>query len=294
MNKFRLFYLIGLVVVCSTAYAASIDTEQMINQISKNLYYRDKSVGRDTQVNEIENIMNDLESAINKEPDNPAYRYIYGLANWSRLVILGSTLTTEEQQKLKQPAFESFRKALELDKSKDHKLTLDMLYGLKKFGSSDVHVEAAQRILSEDPNLEPRSELEIRGGMVTHLIRMGKYDEAINTLDEWAAKYPEQADRVTGYKKHAERLIDKAKQAEKNRAVAPEPSSAKEPEKPQPQNVAPEPTQTPQQPKQVAEPKPQPPDTTKSPTVSSRLIIVIAVLAVLIIAVFVIVRRKSK
>jgi len=186
---------------------AEIDVVQMAQQLNPILYMRMQDKSEDEMLEKLDTYEQQINNELSMNPTNPELYWLLGLHAWCVLYAWDNPVSLDKNREQKEIANSAFRKAL--DNSENPKLSVDALYSIKKFAPPDVHVEAAHRIIEEDTHLDSQKELEIRGGMANHLIRLGRYNEAINTLEEWGDKYPEQSERMMGYRNQAQRLIDK-------------------------------------------------------------------------------------
>jgi hypothetical protein len=286
-------------LLCAPFAWAEIDVDTTAKMLYEYLQFRKVNVSKGEQLSDLYGIEQKIDQELKEHPNNPKLWWLKGLNAWSYVHALQKPLT-EEEKKLKryykyELTDEAFKKAIELDKSNEPHLTLNMFYSLKTFGSSDVHVEAARRILEEDPDLEPKNEIEMRGGIIQHLLRLERYEEVMKEIETIEQKYPD-TEYAKNARKHYTEVIEKAKK-EKITKKNNQPKTPKSAEK---TVVAKKPQQTqivdkPQKkPKMITEPKPQQADTYKAPMISAKLVIAISIMAAVILGAFIYFRRKKQ
>lgn len=170
MNRMSRFFVIAAVI--SVAPVVSALDQSEILELAAGLNpasYMGHAVSEDEKLRKLEAYDDQIQHLLNENPEDPRLWWLQGLHAWCVLYALDKP-PIERNRALKDLATEAFRKALAYDDPENPKLTVDMLYSFTNFGSSDVHVAAAERILDEGPELLPREEIEIRGGMIQHLL----------------------------------------------------------------------------------------------------------------------------
>ena len=209
-----------------SAVQADINVETMAQQLNPKLYMSMDNVPETEKLAQLTNYELQLKNAQAANPNNPQLWWLAGLHAWSVLYAWDDSVSLDKNRAQKEIGFSAFRKALELDKTHEPHLTLDMLYSLKTFGSSDVHIEAARRILAANPALDKYEELEIRGGMAVHYTELGRYEEALKVFDEFEEKYPEEYTTELQFKRnYHNNKINKAKQAKLDQTNTPTPAT---------------------------------------------------------------------
>jgi pentatricopeptide repeat protein len=182
--------VLSVVFMFASQALAEIDVIQMAQQLNPTLYMIMQNNSEEESLAKLDAYERQIEKDLAVNPNSPELHWLLGLHAWCVLYAWDSPVPLDKNRKQKEIASSAFRKSLDLDDSDNPSLSVDILYSIKEYAPSDVHVEAAQRILEEDRNLEPRSELEIRGGMAVHYVRLGRYDEALQVFDEFEENNP--------------------------------------------------------------------------------------------------------
>lgn len=292
VNK-RKALCLSVLLIWSGYALAELDVSETAKTLTQYMYMQNLDKPKEERIKALDVIKEQIAAELKLNSNDPVMWWLNGLADLSYVYAWNLSWKDDPKnidiiQDQKMVAVEKFRKALELDTLDNPKLTLEMLYSLKNFGSSDVHVEAASRILETDENIDSKKEMEIRGGMATHFIRLGKYDEAINILEEWAKKYPDKTRNVSGYINHAQQMIEEAKQKQQ--------AEDKPTEKAMP------PVEEPKQPNPVTQQpvaKPKSANETPDPHVSDEAqykqwVLILALIAIGLAAIAYIIRRPRK
>ena len=108
----------------------------------------------------------------------------------------------------------AYKKSLDLDDQYEPHLTLGMLNSVRGTGDSETVVRVIQRILVENAVLkhEPSDEIEIRGQMNSHLIKLGRYDEVYENLDYMEKTFLDFKDLIAFRREFSTKKIEKIKQ----------------------------------------------------------------------------------
>ncbi len=289
MNKnLGIFSVVSISLFFSVSAAAEIDAMKMLQQVHPARYMKMIDRSEQDKLNELNEYQKIINDEIASNPNNPNLYWLRGLHAWSVLYAWDSPVPIEKNRHQKKLATLNFRKVFELDDSENTKLNLDVLYSLKTYGSSDVHVEAGRRILASDPYLEERKELDIRGGMSVHYTRLGEYEKALAVYDEFEEKYPGKfVSEIKTMRNHTQIDIDEAQKKELAKKEAAEKQKlVKEPK----QSV----TQSEPKPEPVTQPVNPAMDSDASKAFEDKKLILISALVIVGLFVMVYIFRRSR
>ncbi len=203
--------IISVVAFASHAIA-EIDVIKTAQQLNPIVYMQMRDKPEAEKLAKLDKIEQQIKGELADNKNRPELYWLLGLHAWAKLYAWDKPVPIEKNRAQKAIASKAFRKALELDNSDAPILSVDILYSMKKFASSDVHVEAARRIFKEDQNLEPRKELDMRGEIIQHLLRLKRYDDVMKEIEIIEQKFTD-TEYAKGARSHYTKVIKKAKQA---------------------------------------------------------------------------------
>jgi pentatricopeptide repeat protein len=262
----------------------------------------------------------DIDKRLLADNSNPVLWFFKGktraLLHYFRHLEMKQSNMTREQMlndvefaELKGKAVESYKHALNLDSQTNvpMKLNVIMLANIDRyvFSDADMQVEASRKMLArvkEHPEEHPPTEdwdFQIYGNIVTSYVDEKRYDEALAVLEEMKEVFPypttlkEIEDAIKRTKGRRAKAMQEAKAVEKNQVAESKPQRVqKAADKPLSRKVIPEPPK--KQLKKISDPKPLKSDTNKAPLISAKLVIATAIMAVVILCVFIYFRRKKQ
>jgi pentatricopeptide repeat protein len=218
----------------------------------------------------------------------------------------------KEYIKLRNESVEAYTRALDLDSNADAPmhLNLQMLGSISMdvFSDADMRVTANRKKLTrikqhpEEHTTDIEDwEFKTYGNIVTAYVDEKRYDEALSVLEEMKEKfsYPRSLKEINvAVKRIKERkaaAMQKANTAVNDQAAKSKPQQTRKEDKPQNQKVMPAPVQAPQkQAKPIPGSKTKPSDAGKSLPMFAKIVIIFAIMAVVILCIFIYFRHKRK
>jgi pentatricopeptide repeat protein len=221
-------------------------------------------------------------------------------------------LNDSEYLKYKDESIEGYKRALQLDDRDDVSMHLNvtMLGSIDRyvFSDADMQVKASRKIIGRvKKHPEERTtdiedwEFKTYGNIVTAYVDEKRYDEALSVLEEMKEKFPypqslkEINVAVKRIKERKAAAMQKANTAVNDQAAKSKPQQTRKEDRSQSQKVMPAPFQAPQKLlKPIPMPKVQPSDAGKPPSLSAKIVIILAIMAVVMLGIFLYFRQKRK
>ncbi len=207
-----------LLICCSLAFNAiskeisGTEMEEMAKRIFDLRRYNVNELSNEQKIAELDGYKATIEQAIEQSPNNPQLQWLNGA---NTLAYKYSTdrkeLYANDKERWKEITHQkdrAYQTALELDKSHEPHLTAGMLHNMKGTGSSEIVVYVIKRLLKET-ELERFPEVEMRGQMNSHLLKLERFDEIYENLDYLDQFFPDYADLNEGRRSRVTKKINK-------------------------------------------------------------------------------------
>ena len=179
--------------VCAKSSVISHDT--ILSRLNEYRYSENLSVNPEENIQELEMLDFVIAEALESNPDDSELWSMRSLIQYSFIYAYPIEQQLEGDAKLRREIFQKVNnyasEALNLDANEVDEMTPSMLAGLANVGSSEIIIQANTRYLERKTDLSVQEEIDKTGQTVTHLVKLGKFDEAANKTQILFEKYPE-------------------------------------------------------------------------------------------------------
>lgn len=187
----NLFFVFTVIFWLCSNNALALNSEETYGELTKYLYFKKGNVPETQRTEELDNIVSEIDSELSKMPNDVELLLLKGLSYCSYLYAKDD-LTTDETVMYKTSCQEYLDSAIKRNKT-ENRLSIHQLFTVKDYSGSDIIVSVIDQILASDRYFEPRERVEYRRDKIDHLIRLNRYDDALNEMQKLNEKFPEYA-----------------------------------------------------------------------------------------------------